>query len=301
MPCFAPLRGYRSLQRSESGKRPLVFSYREGYHDRPVEVPCGQCVGCRQEKARQWAVRIMHETMLHAHNVFITLTYAPEHLPKHGSLRKRDFQLFMKRLRKRIAPTKVRFFSSGEYGSNTFRPHYHAIIFGYGFPDKLRVGQRGEHPIYRSATLEELWDKGHSEIGTVTYQSASYVARYCVKKLNEVEAHERYRRLDEETGELVPVEAEFATMSRRPGIGAAFYEKYGAQIHRLDSVVVNGKEMKPPKFYDDLGEVQRPEVVRLAKARRNWMVNEEDQSPQRLTTRENVALERQRHFKGDSL
>nr|UXQ87995.1 MAG: replication initiation protein [Microvirus sp.] len=289
MACFAPLRGYRSLQRNEAGKREIVFSYRKGYHDLPIELPCGQCIGCRMEKTRQWAMRCMHEASMYERNVFITLTYDELHLPRYGSLRKEDFQLFMKRLRKEIAPERVRFFHSGEYGSDTMRPHYHALLFGYDFADKLQWSVRGKYPVYRSAQLERLWGLGHSELGVVSFDSAAYVAKYCIKKLNGQEAEERYVRLDTETGVLVPVEAEYATMSRRPGIGAAFYARHGETIHRHDSVVMNGQEMKPPKFYDSLAEVERPDALRLAKARRRSGVDLEEQAPHRLTVREIVA------------
>lgn len=296
MSCFAPLRAYRSLERGESGKRALVFSYREGFHDRPVEIPCGQCLGCREERSRQWAMRCMHEATLHKHNIFVTLTYSDEHLPEHGSLKKRDFQLFMKKLRKSIHPDKVRFFHSGEYGEKYLRPHYHALLFGYQFPDQVYHGQRNGNAIFRSKVLENLWGKGHCEIGSVTYQSASYVAKYCVKKLNGEEAHERYKRLDKDTGELVSVEAEYATQSRRPGIGRGFYEKFGEQVHRLDTVIFSGKEMKPPKYYDLLAEKIRPEELRLAKARRRAGIDPEEQSPDRLTQREICAQDRAYHL-----
>mgnify|MGYP000412242434 CR=1 FL=1 len=234
-------------------------------------------------------MRCMHEASLHDDNVFLTLTYDNEHLPPLASLRKRDFQLFMKRLRKKISPKKLRFFHSGEYGEETMRPHYHALLFGYDFPDKYQWSTRGDNPVYRSPLLESLWTLGNSELGSVTFQSASYVAQYCIKKLTGPEANERYKRLHPETGELVPVEAEYATMSRRPGIGTGFYEKYGEEIHRHDSVVINGLEVKPPKFYDQLAEQIRPQVLIKNKSMRKLNINDEENSPHRLTIRERVA------------
>ena len=300
MSCFAPLKGYRSIERTDAGKRSLVFSRREGYSDLPVEVPCGQCIGCRKEKSRQWAIRCMHEAELHDENCFITLTYNDDSLPPLGSLRKRDFQLFMKRLRKSVAPRKVRFFHSGEYGESTCRPHYHAILFGFDFRDKYHWSDRNGYEVFRSPFLERIWPHGNSEIGSVTFDSAAYVAKYCVKKLTGPEADAYYVRLDYETGELVPVEPEYATMSRRPGIGAGWYERYGEETHRLDSVVFEGKEMRPPKYYDGLADNVRPEVMRKNRLRRQAEINEEEQSPERLTAREDVALHKQYIFNRNS-
>lgn len=297
MPCYAPLRAFRSIERTESGKRKLVFNRRDGYSDMEVEISCGQCIGCRAEKSRQWAVRCMHEASLHDSNVFLTLTYDDEHLPKHGSLRKKDIQLFMKRLRKFAHPKKVRFFHSGEYGDDSLRPHYHMLLFGFDFVDKTMWTVRHKITVYRSASLEKLWHLGNSEIGTVTFESAAYVAKYCIKRLTGEEADARYRRLCTDTGELVPVEPEYATMSRRPGIGREWYERYGHEVHRDDSVIVNGREQLPPKYYDDLAEVMRPDVLKKVKHARKRGINEEEQAPTRLTHRELHAIYKRNFFK----
>ena len=130
MPCFSPLDGYRSRTVNASGKRSIVFDIHEGFHDRPVSVPCGQCVGCRLEKSRQWAMRCVHEASLYDENCFITLTYDDEFLPVGGSLDKGAFPRFMKRLRKKFEPRRIRFYHAGEYGDRFGRPHYHALLFG---------------------------------------------------------------------------------------------------------------------------------------------------------------------------
>ena len=292
MSCFAPLRGWWSRERTPLGKRRVVFSGSEGYADLPVDVPCGQCIGCRQEQKRQMAIRCMHEASLHDENCFLTLTYDDAHLPEYGSLRKADFQKFMKRLRKFFAPRRVRFLHSGEYGDDKLRPHYHALLFGVDFPDKYKWSTRGRFPVYRSPTLETLWKGGQSEIGTVTYASAAYVAKYCVKKLTGVEGHEQYKALDHRTGELVPVEAEYATMSRRPGIGAEWYRKYGEEVYRDGTVVIDGVEVRAPRYYDKLAEEDRPAQLRRVKRKRMESVNEDEQAPNRLTVREYVAWRR---------
>ena len=128
MPCFCPLEGWRSKDRSSTGKRKIVFNPRDALRDMPVTVPCGQCIGCRLERSRQWAVRCIHEASLHEDNCFITLTYDDAHLPTDLSLNVSHFQKFMKRLRKRFGEG-IRFFHCGEYGENFGRPHYHACLF----------------------------------------------------------------------------------------------------------------------------------------------------------------------------
>ena len=124
-------------------KRRLGSSY--------VALPCGQCHGCRLERSRQWAVRCLHESTLHAQNCFITLTYDDANLPTNGSLYYPDFQKFVRSLRD--AGYIFRYYMAGEYGSNFDRPHYHSILFGMHFPDKTYFG-KGEagFEIYKSAT-----------------------------------------------------------------------------------------------------------------------------------------------------
>jgi hypothetical protein len=144
--CYKPLLGYRAAERNEQGKRPLVFNPSQGLVDMPIKVACGQCIGCRLERSRQWAIRCVHEASLHEHNSFITLTYNDENLPADGSLDVRHWQLFMKRLRKRHG-SGIRYFHCGEYGSKHRRPHYHACLFGLDFPDKKLWMMRNGIPL----------------------------------------------------------------------------------------------------------------------------------------------------------
>ena len=114
-------------------------------------------------------------------NCFITLTYSNQHIPADGSLDVRVFQKFMKRLRKRFGDG-IRFYHCGEYGSLLGRPHYHACLFNFDFPDKYLWKENNGQKLYRSPSLEELWPYGYSSIGTVTFESAAYVARYILKR-----------------------------------------------------------------------------------------------------------------------
>lgn len=286
MACFHPLEGWRGRVPGPSGKRPVVFNPSEGFSDLPVTVPCGQCIGCRLERSRQWAVRMMHEAKLHSENSFVTLTYSDEHMPEYGSLQVEDFQKFMKRLRKAISPRKVRFFHCGEYGEKTRRPHYHACLFGYDFPDKVQWTIRGGHPVWRSPTLEDLWPLGLSEIGTVSFESAAYVARYITKKVTGRAAEAHYERCDPETGELVQLRPEYTTMSRRPGIGAGWFHRFQDDVFPSDEVIVRGKAVKPPKYYDGLYEVIDQEGAREVRQKRQRNRSPENETPERLRVRE---------------
>ena len=81
----------------------------------------------------------MIEAGQHTDNAFVTLTYADDQLPDGNSLCPEDVTKFLKRLRKRIDPVKIRYFLCGEYGEgSTSRPHYHLILFG--LPSCVRVG-----------------------------------------------------------------------------------------------------------------------------------------------------------------
>lgn len=272
--------------------RPVLVRIHDGAKK---PMPCGRCVGCDLERSRQWAVRCVHEAQMHEDNCFVTLTYDSLNLPPGGSLDRSAFPLFMKRLRKHVAPQKVRYFHAGEYGDHTGRPHYHACLFGVDFSDKYHWTTRGEFPVWRSETLERLWPLGQSEIGSVTFESAAYVARYILKKIRgrsdaDLAAYEAaYASVDPDTGELFYKEPEYATMSRRPGIGKRWLESFLDDVYTHDSLVVRGEEMRPPRYYDKvLAELDptRAEAVCFARARREMDYGEV--TPARLAVREKV-------------
>lgn len=219
-------------------------------------VPCGHCLGCDLERSRQWAVRCMHEASLHEDNSYITLTYDDEYLPAGGSLDPSAFPLFMRRLRKVVSD--VRYFYCGEYGEEFFRPHYHAILFGWWPVDAVQCGTRGDYPVYRSADLAALWPYGFSELGSVTFDSAAYVARYVTKKVFGEAAAEHYLRVDVDSGEVFGVVPEFAQMSRRPGIGSRWFSRFGGELERNGKVVVAGKESPMPRYYRKLMDKSSP-------------------------------------------
>lgn len=270
---------------------------RNGDIARSLELPCGQCVGCRLERSRQWAMRCMHEASLYDLNCFVTLTYSDEEVPVRGQLVYKDFQRFMRSLRKRTG-MKIRFFMCGEYGELNARPHFHALLFGYDFLDKVKF-KRQEHGqwLYRSPFLESVWTRGMSLIGALTFESAAYVARYCMKKVTGPGATEHYLRRDEfGTFSLQP---EFARMSLKPGIGQPWLQKFAADVFPRDFVVVNGKEVKPPKYYDrlfsesGLYDMDWIKYERMLEAEAHG----DDNTPERLAVREKVVKAKLNQFK----
>lgn len=243
-------------------------------------VACGQCMGCRIERSRQWAVRITHETKCHDENCFLTLTYNDENLPENGSLVKEHMQLFIKRLRKSIEPKKIRYFQCGEYGSQTHRPHYHMILFGHEFPDRKYLKKSGDNILYTSETLDDLWTHGHCQIGDVSFDSARYVAGYCVDKLTGDRGLEAYQA----TGRVPP----YATMSRRPGIGALWLENFASDVYPADEVISNGHAALPPAFYDKWLEKHDPELFRVIKEDRKEKALSKNIEDQRFRDREEI-------------
>lgn len=292
MPCFSPITGYRArVINPETGKRSLVFNATDGFLDMPVTVPCGKCSGCRLDYSRQWAVRCVHEAQMHEANSFITLTYRDECLPEDRSVSKRELQLFFKKLRKAVG--KIRYFACGEYGDKNRRSHYHAIVFGYDFPDKRLYSKRLGNLYYRSELLESLWDKGFSTIGHVSFESAAYVARYVMKKRKpgsteeqEEENRRHYEVVDEETGEVFQIEPEFCLMSRNKGIGYEWVRKYHGDTDK-DFVTVHGVKMSLPKYYDkvleDLGK-----DIETRKYKRKSFIDPKDNTLERLAVKEKV-------------
>lgn len=294
MPCYHPITAYRARFPNSSGKHSLVFKKDEGLLASQLEIPCGQCIGCRLERSRQWAIRCVHEAQLHEQNSFITLTYSDEHIPPGGTLVKSHFQKFLKRLRRSLAREgiKIKFYMCGEYGSHYDRPHYHACIFGYDFPDKTLWSIRKDVKLYRSARLEKLWPFGHSSVGTVTFESAAYVARYIVKKILGKEAADHYMRFMPDTGEIYWLLPEYTSMSLKTAIGKEWYDQFHSDVYPSDEVILRGKKLKPPKYYNGLYEMHDPDGMAAIKTarRRSHKLRRADSTPDRLNVRERCKL-----------
>lgn len=252
----------------------------DGVETKALKMPCGKCEACRLEHARQRAVRCLHE--LKSHNgvgCFITLTY--KDVPIGGSYREEDIVQFVKRLRKVLGPKKIKTFGCAEYGDRGQRPHFHLLVFGFDFPDRYlwRPGSEhgSGHESFRSPLLEKLWTLGHSELGSLTYQSASYVARYTQKKCKKKEIEG-----------LLPEKA--VCISRRPGIGAEFFDKYKDDFYSIDAVMIDGSKQGIPRYYDRLLEKHDPEKYLQIKLDREEKrpQSEHDNTQERMKVRKEV-------------
>lgn len=280
MACFQPLTAY--TKPGVNGKKQILFGVKHTHLEK-INLPCGQCIGCRVTKSRDWAIRCVHEMEQHEENSFITLTYENHNLPPDGNLYKPDFQRFIKSLRKRTGK-KIRYYMCGEYGENNLRPHYHAILFGYA-PTELITHK--EYAAISSAEIDKAWKLGFNRVGEATYESARYIASYIHKKINGNKALEHY--MTEEGVSLIP---EYTNMSLKPGIGANYYEKNSKEIFVTDSVVLKGQEMPPPKYYSNKYELDNPAHMAEIKEQRRQNIDPTNNTPERLATRKTVAIAR---------
>lgn len=184
-----------------------------------MPCPCSTCDVCRIRRKRLWSSRIVLESKCHGDNAFVTYTYDREHLPSNGSLVPEHMQLHLKRLRKAIYPRKLRYFLAGEYGDESWRPHYHAALFGLS-------------PVLDESIVRSTWDMGHVMVGTLTPESASYIAGYVTKKMTK-----------KDDVRLAGRHPEFTRMSLKPGIGAPAMEFMARALesdHGLDWIAQNG-------------------------------------------------------------
>lgn len=312
MPCFNPRSVYCHPEPNPvNGKKVIFFSPPNPTALIPMKLPCGQCSGCRLERSRQWAVRVMHEAQLYDENLFVTLTYNDECLPEYGDLEHSDFQKFMKRLRRHrdyhltkehrelglSPPTKeekeIRYYMCGEYGENFGRPHFHVCLFNVSLPDKKLWRNIRGNKLYRSQTLEKLWPYGFSSIGSLTFESAAYVARYIMKKRTGSQADEHYEFLDP-YGEYRLHPPEYNRMSLKPGIGSGWFEKYSSDVYPRDEVIIREKKCRPPKYYDKLYELSYPSDLEEIKYNRflKAKAHQENNTPERLAVREQVQLKK---------
>lgn len=270
MPCFYPIRAWKSPQvvRGRTVGYEIIFDERKGDAATELRLPCGQCDGCRLERARQWAVRCTHEASLYERNCFITLTYNDENLPYAGNLIYEDFQLFMKRLRKKFNGRTIRFFACGEYGEDNQRPHFHACLFNIDFDDRILFKTSGAGTkIYTSKTLDMLWSNkrgdslGYATVGDVNFDSAGYVARYVLKKRTRGSATwQDYTFTDPDTGVCTRRNPEFIRMSLKPGIGSGWYDKFKSDLYPHDHCIVNGKQTQVPTYYKKKLAIENPDL-----------------------------------------
>lgn len=267
-------------------------------------------MGCKKKRIRDWALRCQHEAKMWEFNYFITLTYDENNLPDGGTLCYSDFQSFMKKARhwtgifdwrnkRQWNKTKLRFFMCGEYGSLK-RPHYHVILYNFPIPDLkfLKESEKGSH-LYTSELVSELWNnRGFVTIGSVEYASAAYVAQYCINKMGKEDIE--YQFIDLETGETQTRTKEMVQMSRMPGIGHFWYEKYKKQVFPVDRCIANGVQVGVPKFYTERHKEENTEAYEAVIAKRydNIKTRMADQTEERLLVREKCIEAKINFYKG---
>lgn len=283
---------------ASTGNRQLTRDSRKAFDGSFIFLPCQSCISCRLERARQWAIRCQAEASLYDDNCFLTLTYNDEHLPPGATLYRRHVQLFLKSLRKIVAPKRFRFFGCGEYGEENFRPHYHLCLFNLDFHDKKKWKETSlGHVLYRSKSLEQLWYYGDSYIGALTMQSAGYCARYSLKKVTGKNAESHYHRLDAE-GRDYWLTPEFPMFSNRPGIGQPWLDKFQKDVYPHDYIIVDGRKMRPPKYFDRKFDEFDPETFLWIKEARQPQTQADvfdlqlEMQPHRLAAREEVVASR---------
>lgn len=285
MSCYHPLRAFNVSKSCE--KAEIVFDEGEARRHgilRPLSLPCGRCIGCRLDYSRDWANRCMMELQYHDSSYFLTLTYDDVYLPTSSivdlstgealapsaTLDPRDMQLFIKRLRKNTGQS-IRYYLCGEYGGVSFRPHYHAIVFGLVLDDlELYMTSPLGHAYYNSPTLVKCWPKGYVVAAQVTWEACAYTARYILKKQYGPDAHEHYAALG-----VVP---EFTRMSLKPAIGKQYYLDH-PDLFDYDWINVStptgGKKFAPPRYFRKLLAQDNPQLERsLAKRRMSSAINQ---------------------------
>lgn len=305
MSCYHPLDAY-GIPNPETGKMKIVFP-KVGQSEPPQEhldstgikklkIPCGNCLGCRLEYSRQWAIRCFLEAKQWTHNYFVTLTYDPDFVPlvphykvdeSTGEVTDEsmvmtlvpdDLKNFLKRLRRNFeyeyGHVGLRFFACGEYGPLNGRPHYHLILFNCPLDDLVKERFSDGYVYYRSEFIEKAWSHktpqgdrvpfGYVSVTDFSFETAAYVARYMLKK------HKGKDSSYYEENGLYP---EFVRCSRNPGIAHQYFQCNKEEIYAFDQVVItNGSgiplKCHPPKYYDRLFDVDNPEEMAMIKDRR---------------------------------
>lgn len=262
------------------------------------QTGCGRCAMCRASKAAQWKTRMVHESYQHRYSIAATLTYAPEHMDALGSIRKVDFVRWLDRLRHRLAyedEGPIRHTGIAEYSPRLQRPHGHFCIFGWWPKDAEYYSQsKSGNPQYVSQMLTETWGKGLVTFQRFTPGAAAYIAGHDSEKLNGMVSHAA-RAVFGPDGEYVGHrEPEFLMASRRPGIGAGFFDEHGEQMLAHDFTVVDGKRVPLPQYYMRRGELVNPERVAELKAQhmQTAIKRRADSTRARLAVREECARAR---------
>lgn len=218
----------------ENGKFNISWNSR-GVKETPIDhiigIKCGKCVECMNAASTEWANRCVLESKHHVKNCILTLTYKDAF--NDNELHKRHYQLFLKKLRKTIFPTKIKYFCSGEYGDKTGRPHYHIVIFGWCPEDLTFVGKSKKGTaLYNSKLLDSKWEFGWCVVDpNLTRQSCFYSAKYLQKAISEFGVKHK--------------QSPFITMSK--GIAEEDAKKYDPYTN--NRIYIDGKECRAPRYF----------------------------------------------------
>lgn len=304
MACYKPLKAYGVKRRYNDGtysKREIVWNDKD---IRPqdiagdMEIPCGQCIGCRLDYSRQWANRCMLEAQDHEHNSFLTLTYNNENIPlsevvdtKTGevkpisSLNPEHTKNFIKKLRRHYKyhynHEGIRFYLCGEYGDKTNRAHYHVLLYNCPINDKKFHKTTEAGILWTSETIEKIWGMGNIMVADMTWETCAYTARYMMKKQKGRDAKEYYENLG-----IIP---EFCRMSLKPGIGKNYYEKNKDKIYKYDEIILTGSKgkaikVKPPAYYDRMYDIEQPDEMEEIRANREYLAEQAETNKSKRTT-----------------
>jgi len=296
MACFRPIEAWKT----DEGK----IKFDRDDSARELTLPCGKCIGCKQVRARDWAIRLQHEAQQHKEKQFITLTYNEQN--ETHTLSKKETKKFIDKLRQKIKReqktekyTKIKYYATGEYGETGGRPHYHIIIYGYAFKDLKKF----DDTTYTSAELEKLWGKGYCTIGEVNEKTTNYVTKYVTKNHSEssTSSQKSEERMNWQTGEILECQKEFATMSLKPAIGKTWFLKNWKEVYEARDAVVQkgGNHVPPPKYYDKLLKEYQP-ILEEEKKYERYKRSEryiQDATPQRLAAREQCAKAKSKRTK----
>lgn len=260
--------------------QPVIIGYDK--LNKPIKASCRKCIECRQTRANEWSLRCSMEMKDHEKNCFITMTYRENPTV----LVKKDLQNFIKRLRKDLVSKfgkdfKIKYFSAGEYGDKMLRPHFHMIIFGYDFEDKIYAGEtRSGKPFFFSKKLQDIWKHGLCTVQEANANTARYIALYHMK--------------DKANG-LPPYlwdYPEFNTMSQ--GLGVKRILKKIDTYLLTDEIFLEGFAYKVPNIV--LEKVKGKYDIEEIKRKRFKLVSKEE-----LETRKRIQIKKKRFTKQKEL
>lgn len=271
-----------------------------------TQIPCGHCMPCRLKYSKQWATRCVLESEMWPENWFLTLTYNDENHPIadeftdkngitwvndgnwNGCLEPRDLVLFNKSLREEYRTkydhTGIRFYACGEYGTKSWRNHFHEILFNCPIkPSELKYYKTTEdgNILYTCEKFEKIWGKGFITIAHMNWSTAAYVARYVTKKWTGSDSIEHYAMKGQ-----IP---EFCRMSNRPGIGRTYYELNKEKIYQTDEILMKKYDdktivLKPPKYYDAIYDIEYPSDMERIKNIRRYQAEQAQKLKDYTTT-----------------